>query len=29
MLTSCDMLDVLDIKLSRGIERQNNLEVWR
>ncbi|MBT3427060.1 MAG: glutathione S-transferase [Gammaproteobacteria bacterium] len=29
MLASCDMLDVLDIKLSRGIERHNNLEVWR
>ena len=29
LLAACDMLEVLDIKLSRDIERQNNLEVWR
>jgi glutathione S-transferase len=29
LLAECDMLEVLDLKLSRDIERQNNLEVWR
>lgn len=28
MLDSCDMLPVLDMKLSRQIGRHNNLEVW-
>ena len=28
LLSSCDMLDLLHLKLSRDIGRQNNLEVW-
>ena len=28
LLSTCDMSDLLDIKLSRKIERSNNLEVW-
>ena len=28
LLTACDMLEVLDLKLSRAIGRDNNLEVW-
>jgi len=29
MLTACDMSELLDIKISREIGRENNLEVWR
>ena len=28
MLDACDMAEVLDLKLTRGIGRRNNLEVW-
>ena len=28
LLDACDMVAVLDFKLSRGIGRANNLEVW-
>ncbi|MBQ63223.1 MAG: glutathione S-transferase [Gammaproteobacteria bacterium] len=28
MLSACDMKAVLDLKLTRGIGRENNLEVW-
>ena len=28
LLDACDMSEVLDLKLSRGIGRANNLEVW-
>ena len=29
LLDACDMAEVLDLKLTRGIGRSNNLEVWR
>ena len=28
LLKACDMLDILDLKLTRDIGRKNNLEVW-
>lgn len=28
LLATCDMADLLDLKLTRGIGRANNLEVW-
>jgi len=28
LLSDCDMLELLDLKLSRDIGRENNLEVW-
>ena len=28
LLAACDMAEVLDLKLTRGIGRHNNLEVW-
>ena len=28
MLAACDMSDVLGIRLSRDIGRENNMEVW-
>jgi hypothetical protein len=28
LLSVCDMNELLDFKLSRGIGRENNLEVW-